>query len=41
MTNTLAPIETWIVVAAIYLFFNTIVVLGAIYLEHRLTAGRT
>ncbi len=40
MTNTLAPIETWIVVAGLYLFFNTFVVLGAILLERRLTAGR-
>ncbi|HVZ46820.1 MAG TPA: amino acid ABC transporter permease [Ramlibacter sp.] len=40
MTNTLAPIETWIVVAGIYLFFNTFVVVGAIFLERRLTAGR-
>jgi polar amino acid transport system permease protein len=40
MTNTLAPIETWIVVAGLYLFFNAFVVGGAIFLEHRLTAGR-
>jgi len=40
MTNTLAPIETWIVVAGIYLFFNTFVVVGAIVVERRLTTGR-
>lgn len=41
MTNTLAPIETWLVVAGIYLFFNSLVVLGAVYLEKRLTLGRS
>jgi His/Glu/Gln/Arg/opine family amino acid ABC transporter permease subunit len=40
MTNTLAPIETWLVVAAIYLFFNTLVVLTAVFLERHLTRGR-
>jgi polar amino acid transport system permease protein len=40
MTNTLAPIETWIVVAGLYLFFNSIVVVVAMLLERRLTAGR-
>lgn len=40
MTNTLAPIETWLVVAGIYLFFNTLVVLAAVFLERRLTLGR-
>ncbi|VTU16815.1 amino acid ABC transporter permease [Variovorax sp. PBL-E5] len=40
MTNTLAPIETWLVVAGIYLFFNTIVVVGAHLLEQHLTRGR-
>jgi polar amino acid transport system permease protein len=40
MTNTLAPIETWIVVAGLYLFFNSFVVVGAMLLERRLTAGR-
>lgn len=40
MTRTYAPIETWLVVAAIYLFFNSLVVFGAIWLEQRLTRGR-
>jgi polar amino acid transport system permease protein len=40
MTRTYAPIETWLVVAAIYLFFNSIVVYGSIWLENRLVRGR-
>ena len=40
MTNTLAPIETWLVVAGIYLFFNSIILIGALYLERRLTLWR-
>jgi His/Glu/Gln/Arg/opine family amino acid ABC transporter permease subunit len=39
MTNTLTPIETWLVVAGIYLFFNTLVVLAAVYLERSLNRG--
>ena len=40
MTNTLAPIETWLVVAGIYLFFNSIILIGALHLERRLTLWR-
>lgn len=40
MTNTLAPIETWLVVAGIYLFFNSIILVGAMHLERRLTIWR-
>ena len=40
MARTYAPIETWLVVAAIYFAFNSIVVLVAIWLEHRLIRGR-
>ena len=40
MTRTYAPIETWIVVAAIYFAIYSVVVLGALFLERRLTRGR-
>lgn len=40
MTRTLAPIETWLVIAAIYLFFNSLMIIGAIWLERHLTRGR-
>jgi len=40
MTRTYTPIETWLVVAGIYLAFNSLVVVGAILLERRLVRGR-
>ena len=40
MTRTLAPIETWLVVAAIYFAVYSIVIFGAIWLERRLTRWR-
>jgi His/Glu/Gln/Arg/opine family amino acid ABC transporter permease subunit len=40
MTRTYAPIETWLVVAAIYFAFYSVVIVGAIWLERLLTRGR-
>jgi len=40
MTRTYAPIETWLIVAAIYFAIYAVVVVGAIWLERRLTRGR-
>jgi polar amino acid transport system permease protein len=40
MARTYAPIETWLVVAAIYFAFNSLVVFGAIWFERRLVRGR-
>jgi polar amino acid transport system substrate-binding protein len=41
MTRTYAPIETWLVVAAIYFAVYSFVIVGAILLERRLTRWRT
>lgn len=40
MTRTLAPIETWLTVAAIYFSIYVVVIVGATWLERRLTRGR-
>jgi len=40
MERTYAPIETWLTVAAIYFAFNSLVVLGSIWLERRLVRSR-
>lgn len=40
MTRTYAPIETWLVVAAIYFALYAVIVVGAIWFERRLTRGR-
>lgn len=41
MTRTYAPIETWLVIAAIYFAVYVFVVLGAILLERHLKRGHT
>ena len=40
MARTYAPIETWLIVAAIYFVFNSVVIVGSIWLERHLTRGR-
>jgi len=40
MTRTYAPIETWLVVAAIYFVFSSVAVYGSVWLEARLVRGR-
>lgn len=41
MTRTFAPIETWLVIAAMYFTVYVVVVLGAILLERHLRRGYT
>ena len=40
MARTYAPIETWLVIAAIYFAFYVVVIVAAMWLEVRLTRGR-
>lgn len=40
MARTYAPIETWLIVAAIYFTLNSVVMFGSVWLERRLTRGR-
>lgn len=40
MTRTYSPIETWLVIAGIYLAMYLAIVAGAVFLERRLTVGR-
>jgi polar amino acid transport system permease protein len=40
MLRTYSPIETWLVIAGIYLAMYVVIITGAILLERRLSAGR-
>lgn len=40
MTRTYSPIETWLVIAGIYLAMYLVIITGAIWLERRLSVGR-
>jgi polar amino acid transport system permease protein len=40
MTRTYTPIETWLVVAAIYFLCNSLIIYSSVWLERRLVRGR-